>query len=405
MYSGWSSVTPEVKESISFGKTLSAYPNHASKEIVHTVLKALSEAPKAKDLPISLETHEQVRWTMDVLGYSLTLPLSEHTLIHLSVDIYQVWVSAIFRPQKSVPKPVKENPASYLQDILKQLSQVFFPRIEASHSVNHGLSSSTVQVNLENQAVLCKNVLKIYKTVIEEGHDRKMTRELWECLLCCLLRVANIVLSPPSSPHNMAAILKALPVKVLFEGWLQASVTHFPRPQLWKSLLELCCEWRHHRSLINQWTHMVYTLTYQVISMMYHSDLAKYFRDPPAGLDSEYQMIISHMSYETLIQCWYRMLHTLGNPVELSYPHIITNLPAFRKLQQEYLLQQQQHKNSDPIHTTLVSLPRTYYDLMKGVATLVYLFLGQDVQWIEWEDVDGEDPKRTGSIKGTKVTV
>lgn len=404
MYSEWSSLVDAIKDEGSLNKALNAYPAHAGKDVVNIVLKSLTDPPRAKDLPVSLITHDQVKWTMDVISYGLTLPLSEHKLMHLCVDVYDSWLSAIHEPKKSVPKPVKETPDIYVQTIFQQLSEVFTPRRELVGSVGVILSSSTVQLHLDNQAVLCKRVLSIFHQAITDSRT-KMSRETWDCLLLCLLRTNHIILSPPPEPNSIAANLKAMPVHVLFEAWLRASSTCFPRPQLWKSLHELCCQWRHHGILANQWTRLSYTLTYQVITNLYTSDYLSDILPSNSRLDLDFRRLIAEMPYDVLVQCWYRMLHTLGNPVELSYPHILARLPAF----QEHGLEgdgQLQRSKQQP-HATqshLAALPRIYHELMRGVATLVYLFLGQDVGWSEWDETDyGADRhslKRHDSGKG-----
>ena len=94
------------------------------------------------------------------------------------------------------------------------------------------------------------------------------------------------------------------------------------------------------------------------------------------------------MPYDVLVQCWYRVLHALGNPVELAYPKIIGKLPAFqRRVSGSRASAKQLH--SPPTESHLAALPRIYHELMRGVATVVYLFLGQDVGWNEWDEVDG----------------
>ena len=212
MYSEWSSLVDEIREENTLNNVLNAYPAHAGKDVVNIVLKSLTDTPRAKDLPVSLSTHSQVKWTMDVISYGLALPLSEHKLIHLCVDVYESWLTAVGNePKKSVPKVIKDTPDDYVQLIFKQLSQVFVPRQDGGSSGVGPSSSSAFQLQAENQAVLCRRVLQICHLVVT-APKTKMLRETWDCLLLCLLRVNNIVLSPPPEPNNLASSLKALPV-------------------------------------------------------------------------------------------------------------------------------------------------------------------------------------------------
>lgn len=45
------------------------------------------------------------------------------------------------------------------------------------------------------------------------------------------------------------------------------------------------------------------------------------------------------MSYENISQTWYRMLHTIGNPIDLCRPQIISQTPQFLQvLEHIYLI-------------------------------------------------------------------
>ena len=386
----------EIKGESSVTNVLSAYPPHSSKDVVNIILKSLTEAPRAKDLPVTLNTHEQVKWTMEVIGHGLALPLSEYNLMHLCIDVYDSWLTAIHTPKKSVPKPVKDKPDRYIRTIIQHLCQVFSPSDEAQLG-NSNLNSSTVQVNLENQALLCKRVLRIFHHAVSKP-STKITREIWDSFLCCLLRITDIVLAPPSKPNSIANNLREFPVHVLFEAWLRASIDFFPRPQLWKSLHEFCCQWRHHGVLANEWTHLVYTLTYYVIENLYTVKFLSDVELSKSRMDPDFSEYIKEMSHDVLVQCWFRMLHTLGNPVELSYPNIIANSPAFKKHASEHLegetsggLRSKTTQIPSPTQANLLALPRIYHEVMRGVATLVYLFMQQSTHtnWAEWEETDG----------------
>lgn len=403
MYSEWSSLVEEIRGQVTLDNVLNAYPPHAGKDVVNIILKSLTDTPKAKDLPVSLATHEQVKWTMDVISYGLALPLSEHKLMHLCIDVYESWLSAIHEPKKSVPRPVRDTPDIYVQTIFKQLSQVFTPRPETASPSNASLSSSTIQLLLDNQALLCKRVLSIFHQAVTDSRT-KISRETWDRLLLCLLRINDIILSPPFEPNSIAVNLKALPVHVLFEAWLRACTQCFPRPQLWKSLHELCRQWRHHGSLANQWTRLVYTLTYSVIANLYTQDFLSDIHPSRLMMDANFEKIVRDMPYDVLVQCWYRILHTLGNPVELSYPQLIAKLPAFQKHASERGEGEGTHHRSkqhlSSTQPSLTALPRIYHELMRGVAKLVYLFLGQDVGWNDWDEVDVVDQLRRHDSTG-----
>lgn len=78
------------------------------------------------------------------------------------------------------------------------------------------------------------------------------------------------------------------------------------------------------------------------------------------------------MSNECIAQAWFRLLHTLGNPVDLCRPEVISQTPKFYHfaLSSEMVI--------DPCqHPCLALLPQIFYKAMKGVANLVDVFLGK----------------------------
>lgn len=410
MYSEWSSLVDDIRdeESSSLDNVLKAYPTNVGKEVVKLVLKALKDttphSSSTKELAsdtVTLTTHQQVEWSMGVIGYGLSLPLTEHDLMHVCIDTYEIWLSVVYDAKYSCPGPVIEEPDLYVQVMFRQLCQVFNERPETVPSTGSS-SSSNVQLMLENQALLCNRVLRMWHNAVTQ-RTTKMSRESWDCLLYSLLRVANLVLAPPAEPNGLAMNLKSLPVHVLFEAWLLASVHAFPRPQLWKSLCELCHHWRHHRCLATEWSHLIYTLTFKVISHLYTANYLHNINPSPVRLDKNFQGVVEYMPYDISVQCWYRILHILGDPVELAYPMEIGNLPAFKR----YALEREEgqryrHPQLSPTQASLAALPLIYHELMRGVATLIYLFLGRDVTWDEWDG--GEDRGGGGVTRGKVVS-
>ena len=137
-----------------------------------------------------------------------------------------------------------------------------------------------------------------------------------------------------------------------------------------------------------------------MITNLYKEDYLSEIQPSYSRLDADFKKITLEMPYDVLVQCWYRVVHALGNPVELSYPQIIAQLPAFQAkgtpdaLHHHQGEQQVARSKHHPLpapssQASLAALPRIYHELMRGVATLVYLFLGQDVGWNEWDETDG----------------
>jgi hypothetical protein len=45
--------------------------------------------------------------------------------------------------------------------------------------------------------------------------------------------------------------------------------------------------------------------------------------------EEDAQLIPADMTPEAVMQSWYRILHTIGNPVDLCRPHVISQTPDF----------------------------------------------------------------------------
>ena len=82
-------------------------------------------------------------------------------------------------------------------------------------------------------------------------------------------------------------------------------------------------------------------------------------------------LIPENMDNDCVGQCWFRFLHTLGSPVDLSRPQVIGNTTKFlhMALTSETVLDP--HK-----HECLHVLPKIFHRAMKSVAVLVDAFLG-----------------------------
>ena len=141
---------------------------------------------------------------------------------------------------------------------------------------------------------------------------------------------------------------------------------------MWKTLREFCCNWRHHFSLIDQWNQMMYSITYRVVYHLYGSKHLSLMAPLPAQ-DPDFFNLLKEMPQDAVMQSWFRMLHTLGNPLDLLYPDIITSTPGFRDSAAE----------TSQISACVVLLPNIFHSVMKGVAAQVCLFLGQKLPKLE----------------------
>lgn len=86
--------------------------------------------------------------------------------------------------------------------------------------------------------------------------------------------------------------------------------------------------------------------------------------------DLEYH-VPSELNNDAVAQAWFRFLHTLGSPVDLTRPQVISQTPKF--------LQYAMVSDTDPSsHPCLAALPTNFLIAIKGVSMLVDAFLGKD---------------------------
>ncbi|XP_042901218.1 ral GTPase-activating protein subunit beta isoform X2 [Parasteatoda tepidariorum] len=354
MYSEWISVPVTRNAEDNKWSVLHTLPGNAGRDVVIAVVKPLASnlgiSTPACD-PSILVSDKQVHWCMEVICYGLGLPLSEHEAIRDCVNVYCEWMLALTKPKVCVPKCICEDPNIYTRNMLNHLYNLFLPRNDNSADI------------INRQAVLCHRVLRTIETVAQES--TVIDRETWDALLLFLLSINDTLLAPPSVPDDIGSHLCERILGVLMEVWLLACHRSFPSPSLWKTFRELSCSWRHRIALVDQWNRVNLALTSRSLQFMF----ANY---PATKLsDDDSHLVPADMSNDCIAQAWYRMLHTLGNPVDLCRPEVISQTPKFYHfaLSSEMVI--------DPCqHPCLAVLPQIFYKAMKGISNLVDVFLG-----------------------------
>lgn len=91
---------------------------------------------------------------------------------------------------------------------------------------------------------------------------------------------------------------------------------------------------------------------------------------PELKLGHEDELVPPAMSNDCIAQSWFRFLHCLGNPVNLSRPDVVSKTDKF--------LQFAISSDADPCqHPCLHMLPNIFLKAIKGVAGQVDAFLGE----------------------------
>ncbi|XP_042084081.1 ral GTPase-activating protein subunit beta isoform X5 [Haplochromis burtoni] len=353
MYSEWRSLQLVVQSDQGHLSVLHTYPPSVGTEVANAVVKPLGTAVSPVATENILKTDKEVKWTMEVLCYGLTLPLEGDT-VKLCVDVYTDWMMALVSPRDSMPQPVVKEPNMYVQTILKHLYNVFVPRPE-QHSLNH--------------IRLCQQVLTAVQKLARESVS--MVRETWEVLLLFLLRINDTLLAPPTVGVGVAEKLAEKLMAVLFEVWLLACARCFPTPPYWKTAREMLANWRHHPPVVEQWSRVACALTSRLLRFT-HGPSFPPFKVP----DEDANLIPLEMDNDCVAQAWYRFLHMLSNPVDLSNPAVVSTTPKF----QEQFLNSSGIPHEVVLHPCLKQLPQIFFRAMRGVSCLVDAFLGVSVE-------------------------
>ncbi|XP_050930740.1 ral GTPase-activating protein subunit beta [Lates calcarifer] len=330
---------PVMDQSLSSGRghvsVLSCFPPSVGRDIAVAVVKPLGAGLGNPDTQSLLRTDRQVKWTMEVLCYALTLPLDGDT-VKLCVNVYTDWLMALVSPRDSVPPPISREPNLYAQKILRHLHSLFLPR-----------SDQVSPVYLS----LCQQVLCAVRSLARES--TVMSRDTWESLLHFLLRFNHAMLAPPTAA---AGSVSDLSMAVLLEVWLLSCSRCFPPRSLWQMCRQMLSSWRHQAAVVEQWSRVVGALTSRLLLLTFGPSFPQ-FKVP----DEDAALIPADMDDYRIPQTWFKFLHMFSNPVDLSRPVVVASSPP----SQEEVL-----RGGD------AQLPHIFFRAMRGISSLVDAFLG-----------------------------
>ncbi|XP_046730007.1 ral GTPase-activating protein subunit beta isoform X3 [Silurus meridionalis] len=349
MYSEWRSLHLVVQSDQGHVSVLHSYPASVGRDVANAVVRPLGSTLGAPTSECLLKTDKEVKWTMEVICYGLTLP-SDGDTVKLCVDVYTDWIMALVSPRDSIPQPIIKEPNLYVQTILKHLYNLFLPRPENFSPMHFKL---------------CQQVLSAVQKLARDSSC--MARETWEVLLLFLLRINDTLLAPPTVGGGIAEKLAEKLISVLFEVWFLACTRCFPTPPYWKTAREMLANWRHHPPVVEQWSKVIAALTSRLLRFTYGPSF------PPFKVPEEDASLIpTEMDNDCVAQTWYRFLHMLSNPVDLSNPVIVSSTPKF----QEQLLGVNSVPPEVVQHPCLKQLPQIFFRAMRGISCLVDAFLG-----------------------------
>ncbi|XP_015175300.1 PREDICTED: ral GTPase-activating protein subunit beta isoform X2 [Polistes dominula] len=374
MYSEWASLSILIQQGSEESQSvLEKFSPGAGKEVALSIVRQLAAnlgITQAAE-PSPLCTDKEVQWCMEVICYGLSLPLAEHDTVRDCVNVYCEWLSALYStPKISVPRPIIDDPNFYARKIISHFHNLFIPRKgEVWPFLYQDLGSDTIN----RQAVLCHRVLRTLQQIARG--PASLERETWESLLLFLIGINDALLAPPATREDAGEQLCERVLGVLLEVWLVACERNFPAPPLWRTLRESCLRWRHRLALIEQWNRVCLALTARLLQIMYGPMF------PELKISEEdAQLVPPTMSEEAVAQAWYRLLRTIGDPVDLCRPAVVSQTQAFF----QYAIASP--NVIDPCqHPCLQGLPQIFLKAIKGIAGQVDAFLGVS-QACCWEE-------------------
>ncbi|XP_040058547.2 ral GTPase-activating protein subunit beta isoform X2 [Gasterosteus aculeatus] len=321
-------------QSLSSGRgqvsVLSCLPPSVGRDVAVAVVKPLRAGLGNPDTRSLLRTDRQVKWTMEVLCYGLTLPLDGDT-VKLCVDVYTDWLMALVSPKESIPPPISRDPNLYTQKILRHLYSLFLSRSDQASPV---------------YTSLCQQVLCAVQSLARDS--AVMSRDTWETLLNFLLCINQTMLAA-----GVPEQLSHLSMAVLFEVWLLSCSRCFPSRSLWQKGRQMLSSCRHQGAVVEQWSRVIAALTSRLLLLTFGPSFPHF-----KVHDEDAALIPKDLDEPRVPHTWFRFLHLLGNLVDLSRPLVVGLTPSSRADSQ---------------------LPSIFFRAMRGVSTLVDAFLGVTV--------------------------
>lgn len=89
-------------------------------------------------------------------------------------------------------------------------------------------------------------------------------------------------------------------------------------------------------------------------------------------MEEDAQLIPAGMTHDCIAQTWYRFLRTIGSPIALCSPQVISKTPQFM----QWVVSRAAEGVEAINHPCLLQLPLIFLKAIKGIASQVDAFLG-----------------------------
>lgn len=303
---------------------LKNFPLSVKRVVVSAVVRHFHSQYQEAIAQLTTENH--VEWMMEVIGQSFQLPIEDHEVINMAIDIYQKW---IFNKDER-PAPVNGNLQHFLREIFKHLTNIFQSR-QVAKSAKEAQQQQTKPSVLKDHIFLCNRVMDIFLQMGANGE--MLDEENWNHLLKLVIGVADATIR---SSQGLGELVYGL-LKVLFELWLCSLSDDI---EMWNHLQRHAISWCKHMATIKQWNTVCLALTKRVVNLLYgDSEGSPVVKIEWKGLNptnnpnpnvgnpvTELDLPIEYVYY-----AWHMMLYVIGNPNQLVDPEV--HLVAFQGIQ------------------------------------------------------------------------
>ncbi|GMR36572.1 hypothetical protein PMAYCL1PPCAC_06767 [Pristionchus mayeri] len=244
---------------------LDLFSSETSEEVASRLLNELVKDTQSssKQSQLTIESDDQIRWIMQVLNHSLSLPLSTERQFKCAqgaVHSYLHWLKALTSVKDqdpSIPKPIAETPEQYFRNILDALRSIFRRR-ECMDSFS-----------VERQAGLIESTLDTIRLLTREPRNGYQD-EIWSRSLSFSLNCTDLLLSPPVLPGDVSCRIGSSVMESLLSLWMHAvGEERIPSPSYWRTLKDHSANWRHHVTVIESWSRKLLALTVLVMRSIY----------------------------------------------------------------------------------------------------------------------------------------
>lgn len=202
------------------------------------VAKSVVLSVKKRD-PLYFLTDFHIKWAMECIGYSFSLPIEHSLTISNAILIYKAWLTdPINRPNL-----ISKQESYYQREMIGHMSLIFLDRPwDPIH------------------AELCIQVIKIFRSLTQK---KKILPENSHFLMkLCILCFSPILCKSTELAKKISGDMS----RAIFEIWLRCETRE---ESLWKEVCKDFSRWTIHTDVINSWRNVAIGLSLKIVNFLY----------------------------------------------------------------------------------------------------------------------------------------